>query len=280
VKPERVVLVLSGGGMKAMAHIGVLRALQEMGRSPAEIVAASAGALVGALWAGGMPYEEMVRKACGITRRELYQVNRAALLLRGVGAGSVVKPDPLRAFLARTLPEQRFDRLELPLRIVATDIDAGVEVMFGAGGRTDCTVAEAVYASMALPLFLPPAVIGGHRFADGGLVAVLPLDPARRVPADLVVAVDVGPVAPAPPPMIAAAPPLIAAYERANSILMAEQRARQVEAWHADPSRARLVLVEPAVDPYGTFAFDRTVDFIEAGYRAAHAAMAGLLRAR
>jgi predicted acylesterase/phospholipase RssA len=62
------------------------------------------------------------------------------------------------------------------------------------------------------------------------------------------------------------------------AIAMADQRSRAVEAWRQDPSRAPLVLVEPPVDPYATFAFDRTADFIEAGYRAAHAALA--LRAR
>jgi len=71
---------------------------------------------------------------------------------------------------------------------------------------------------------------------------------------------------------------LLLAHDRAMAIQMADQRVRAVEAWQADPTRAPLVLVEPAVDPYGTFAFESTVDFIEAGYRATHAAMAAILR--
>lgn len=280
MKPERVVLVLSGGGMKAMAHIGVLRALGEMGRAPAEIVATSAGALVAALVAGGMPYDAMVRTACAIRREDLYQVNRAALLLKGLGAQSVVRPEPLREFLATHLPETDFAKLVLPLRIVTTDLDHGTAAIFGSAGRTDCTVAEAVYASMALPLYLPAARIGAGRFGDGGMVAVLPLEHARSSGADLVVAVDVGPVAAAPPPGLNHAPPLVAAHDRAMAIQMANQRVRILELWHSDPRNPPLVLVEPLVDPYGTFAFDRTVDFIEAGYRAAHAAMAELLRTR
>lgn len=278
MKPERVVLVLSGGGMKAMAHIGVLRALTEMGRAPAEIVATSAGALVGAMVAGGLPYDAMVQAACGMKGDEIYQLNRAALLVRGVGAASVIKPAPLRAFLERALPVHDFARLDLPLRIVATDLDRGTAVVFGAAGRTDCTVPEAVYASMALPLYLPAARIGDGRFGDGGVVSVLPLEQARTVAADLVVAVDVTAVREAPPPWLRRSPPLLEAHDRAMAVLMADQRSRAIEAWQADPRRAPLVLVEPAVDPYGTFAFDRTVDFIEAGYRAAHAAMAGILR--
>jgi NTE family protein len=274
VKPDRVVLVLSGGGMKAMAHVGVLRALAEAGMHPAEIVATSAGAMVGAMVAGGLSYEAIVPLVCSVKREEVMALNRVALLLQGVGAQSLLKAGPLRALLHRLLPVHDFARLELPLRVVATDLDDGASVVFGAAGRTDCSVPEAVYASMALPLYLPPAVIGGRRMADGGLLHVLPLEPAAQIDADVVVAVDVGPVAPAPPPWMELAPPLVAAHDRAMAIVMADQKARMVAAWKGDPARAPLVLVEPAVDPHGTFAFDRTVDFIEAGYRAAHAALA------
>lgn len=276
MRPERVVLVLSGGGMKAMAQVGVLRALGEAGLAPAEVVATSAGAFVGALIAGGMPYERIVPLVCGIRRADVAVLNRAALLVRGLGAGSVLKPEPLRSLLARSLPVNDFARLALPLRVATVDVATGESVVFGSGGRTDCTVAEAVYASMALPLYFPPAVIQGRRYADGGLRAVLPLELAAGAPADVVVAVDVGPVFAAPPPWAQPAPALLAAHDRSAAILMADQRARVVAAWRDDPRRPPLVVVEPAVDPHATFAFDRTVDFIEAGYRAAHAAIAGV----
>jgi predicted acylesterase/phospholipase RssA len=127
---------------------------------------------------------------------------------------------------------------------------------------------------MALPLYLPPAEIGGRTYGDGGLLQVLPLDLVLPGEADLVIASDVGPVAPGPGGWRGLAPALIALSDRALAITMADQRARTVAAWRADASRPPLLMVEPAVDPYGTFAFDRTVDFIEAGYRAAHAALA------
>ncbi len=278
MKPERLVLVLSGGGMKAVAHVGVIRALHEMGRPPAEIIATSAGAIIGAMIAGGMPYERIAATVCAMRRRDMFQVNGAAVLFRGLTARSVVKADPLKQFLLRHLPEREWSKLAVPLRIVTTELETGAAAVFGSAGRTDCSVADAVYASMALPLYFPPLTIGTSRFADGGLVSVLPLDQAATITADLVVAVDVGPVAASPPAWLAPSPPLLAAHDRAMAIMMAAQRARQLEAWHADARRAPLVLIEPPVDPYGTFAFDRTVDFIEAGYRATHAAMAGLLR--
>ncbi len=272
--PERIVLVLSGGGMKAMAHIGALHALAECGLAPAEIIATSGGALVGALAAGGLGYEELVRLVTGIRAEDFVAPARGDALLLGLGAPSVLKPGPLRALIARILPVDDFARLRLPLRITATDLDSGELVVFGAAGRTDCTVSDAVYASMALPVYYPPARIGGRRFADGGIRAALPLDLAINAGADLVVAVDVGPVLFAPAPGERPVPALVELADRALAIAMADQKARTLAAWRSAAGRPPLVLIAPAVDPHGTFAFDRTAAFIEAGYRATHAALA------
>lgn len=275
IEPERVVLVLSGGGAKAMAQVGALRALDEVGLRPAEIVATSAGALVGALVAAGLRYEEIVPRVLGVGRRELLLLARWSVLVRGLGSRSVLRPRTMRELLARLMPVHAFEELVLPLRVTAVDEDAGALTVFGAGGRTDCSVVDAVMASMALPVYLPAVEIGDRRYMDGGLLQVLPLDVAAAVPADLVVAVDVSPVPAAPPPETARpVPALLAAHDRAMAIAMAAQRARVVESWRGNPERPPLVLVEPEVDPYGTFAFDRTGEFIEAGYRAAHGALA------
>lgn len=274
MKPDRVVLVLSGGGMKAMAQIGALRALEECGLAPAEIIATSAGALVGAMVAGGMSYEEMVRAVMRIRVEDFVAPARVDVLLRGLGAASVLRAAPLRDLLQRVVPVQDFWRLRLPLRITVADLDSGELVVFGAAGRTDCSISEAVYASMALPPFFPPARVGGRRLADGGLRAVLPLEIAARVPADLVVAVDVGPVPFGPTDGARGLPALVELSDRALGIALADQRMRTIAGWRVVPGRPRLVLVTPPVDPHGTFAFDRTAEFIEAGYRAAHAALA------
>lgn len=270
MKPERVVLVLSGGGMKAMAHIGVWRAMEQAGIRPSEIVAVSAGAMVGALFAGGQSYENVVRQVTALRSGDLAVLNRTQLLVRGVGARSLLKAEPLRDLLRRMLPRE-FDDLVIPLRVAVTDLDAGALEVFGARGRTDCALADAVAASMALPLYLPPVTIAGRPCGDGGLLQVLPLDLVDD--ADLVIASDVGPVLAGHPAWRTLSPALVGLNDRALSITMADQKARTLAAWRADGSRPPLVLVEPAVDPYATFSFDRTVDSIEAGYRAAHAAL-------
>jgi len=279
IEPERAVLVLSGGGMKAMAQVGVYRALGELGVRPVEIVATSAGALVGALIASGLSYEAIVPRVFGIGRRELGALARLSVLVHGLSSPSVLKPQPLRALVTRLLPVHDFHSLRIPLRLTAVDVDSGELVVFGSAGNSECPLADAVLASLALPLYLPPVTIAGRHYMDGGLLQVLPLEVAERIPADLVVAVDVGPVRRAPPPGVPRGPALLAAHDRAMAVAMAEQRSRCVEAWRKDPARAPLVLIEPAVDPYATFAFDRTAEFIEAGYRAAHRALGGRGRA-
>jgi len=273
VTPERVILVLSGGGMKTMAHIGVLRALEQAGIAPSGIVAVSAGAMIGAMVASGLPYDQMVSLVTRLERSDVAVLNRTALVVRGVGARSVLKPEPLRTLLRRLLPP-RFDALRIPLRIAVTDMDRGALEIFGSAGRTDVPLPDVVAASMALPLYLPPSDLGGRTYADGGLLQVLPLELVLPGEAELVVASDVGPIHAAQPSWRKLLPALVGLTDRALSIAMADQRDRTVAAWRADPSRPPLLMVQPAVDPYGTFAFDRTVDFIEAGYRAAHEALA------
>ncbi|HWO88359.1 MAG TPA: patatin-like phospholipase family protein [Gemmatimonadales bacterium] len=273
MKPERVSLALSGGGMKAMAHVGVVRALAEAGIEPVEIVAVSAGALVAALVAGGLPYERIVALVTRLHRDDLFVLNRLQLMVRGVAVPGLLKPEPLRSWLATNIPERQFERLRVPLRIGVVNLDEGRLEVFGSQGRTDCGVDDAVYASMALPMYLPPAVLGGATYADGGLLQVLPLELVTEG-SDCVVAVDVGPAEAGHPSWRTLAPALVALSDRVTSLMMADQKRRTIEAWRADPTRPPLVLVEPDVDPYGTFSFDSTVDFIEAGYRAAHAALA------
>src|SRR5207245_11051676 len=98
----------------------------------------------------------------------------------------------LRRTVARFVPAQAFAQLKIPLTVTATDLDSGELVLFGALGQ-DVPLQDALYASCALPLYYPPARVDGRRLADGGLRAVLPLEPARRIQAAVVVAICVGP---------------------------------------------------------------------------------------
>jgi predicted acylesterase/phospholipase RssA len=130
---------------------------------------------------------------------------------------------------------------------------------------------DAVYASCALPLYFPPARLDGRRLGDGGLRAVLGLEPAARIAADLVIAIHVGPGFDEPPLPPSAAPSrhlppaLIRAHGEAIRVMMAAQVERTVAEW--PPDAARLVVVRPVAEREATFAVGEAERYLEAGYR-------------
>src|SRR2546427_7173644 len=209
------------------------------------------GAVVGAAFAAGASYETFTTAALALRASDVAALH-AWSLAKGVFAAGIFKPDPLKQTIARLVPARRFDRLEIPLTITATDLDSGELVLFGALGR-DAPLVEALYASCALPLYYPPGELDGRRLADGGLRAVVPLQVARRIPADLVVAIDVGPGFDEPPAAKKAPiPPLVRAHGEAIRIMMAAQTEREIAAWPKDAPR--LVVVRAVAEREATFA--------------------------
>lgn len=266
--------MLGGGGAKSLAHAGAWRALQEAALPPAHIVGTSMGAVIGAAFAAGSLYDRVVTTARSLTRRDVAPLAPLGLAL-GVFASSLLKPGALRNTIARLVPAARFAELELPLTVTATDLDSGELVLFGAGGRADVPLQDALYASCALPLYFPPARIDGRRYGDGGLRAVLPLEVAQGIPADLVVAVHVGPgfdeVVPPSAARSRPLPPLVRAHGEALRIMMAAQAERALAAWTGDG--ARLVVVRPVAEREATFRVEEAERYIEAGYRATKQAL-------
>ena len=188
----KVVLVLSGGGAKALAHAGAFSALEQANLIPSHIVATSMGAVVGAALSAGMPFDQVRRRAMGIRRKDVAPFNPLVLVM-GLFARSLFPAVALRRAIAALVPRIGFESLRIPLSVTATDLDSGELLLFGRGG--DLELADALYASCALPLYFPPLEADGRRLGDGGLRAVLPLAPARALEqdADLFVAVNVGP---------------------------------------------------------------------------------------
>jgi len=200
-----------------------------------------------------------------------------------------LKPEPLKRAIARLVPATRFADMEIPFTVTTTDLDSGELVLFGpdsgphpltpsplrgeGGLGGEVGLHDALYASCALPLYFPPAVISGRRLGDGGLRAVLPLDVARRIPADLVVAVDVGPGFDEPPATKQAGiPPLVRAHGEAIRVMMAAQTERAIAAWPKDAPR--LVVVRAVAEREATFAVDGAERYLDAGYQKTRAALA------
>jgi len=264
----RVVAVFSGGGAKALAHAGAFRALQQAGLEPNHIVATSMGAVVGAALAAGLPFEDVRRRSLSLRRQDIAPFDPLALV-KGMFARSLFPASALRHTIERLVPPKRFEYLKIPLTVTATDVDSGELVLFKGGMELH----DALYASCALPLYFPPLELGGRRYADGGLRAVLPLDAARAIPADLVVAVNVGPgFDEEPGARRANIPALVRAHGEAIRVMMAAQAERAVADWPKDGPR--LVYVRAVAEREATFAVDRLEQYVEMGYQATKKAIA------
>ena len=275
-KYERVVCVMSGGGAKAAAHAGAMRALEEWDLEPGHFVGTSMGAVVGATFAAGLHYDDVLKRMMLISRRDVAQFSRTLLL--GPFAESFLKAEPLKRTIDALVPVQQFDKMKKPLTVTAVDVRNGRLTLFGEGGTERVSVVEALYASCALPLYYPPARIGDRDYVDGGLRAVLPLDVAAMFEPDLIVAVAVGPSLYAPPPEHSGRiPPMLQAHNDALRILMAAQTERTIERFRQGPTP--LVLVRPSLEQQATFAVGSVVRYIEEGYRAATRALHEFLEA-
>jgi NTE family protein len=266
VKAERLAVVFGGGGVKAAAHAGAWRAILEAGLTPRHVFGTSMGAVIGACFAAGLTFDDLVARMATVTQDAVAHP-RKFLAVRGLSLPSLFDPDPLRATIARLVPATGFSELKIPLTVTAVDIDTGELQLFGAGGR-DVPLVDALLASCSLPVFYPPVEIDGHRLVDGGLRAVLPLGPAALINADLVIAVDTGPGFDEVRAPASALPALLSAHNDSTGILMANNTQQDLALWRATPGRPPLIYVRPKVDRNVTFRVDLAGKYAEEGYRA------------
>ncbi len=257
------VLVLGGGGVRGIAHIGVIKALRALEIPVGAIVGTSVGALIGALHASAVPPEEMEKVACGLVRRDLFDLDVRGLLWRRGRVAALYKGERLRAFVERVLPVRWFGDLALPLYVNAVNLLTGEHVVFGGPGTRDVPIVDAVLASCALPGLLPPVRIGEGLFADGGVADSLPLRVGSALGGDLLIGVHLESLAPfetMPPP-----DGIFALLDRAATI-----RARRVfEANRRETAGARLVVLQPRVAHQGVFDFREVCALVAEGERAA-----------
>lgn len=191
VSKPRIGLALGGGGARGLAHIPVLEALDDLGLRPARIAGTSIGAILGAAYAGGRTGQEIRDIALEIFADRNSVLSRLWQLrpkkFADMFRGGPVQFDPervLEVFVAGYLPE-RFEDLQTPLRIVATDFYGCEEVDFTCG-----PLLPAIAASIAIPAIFRPVRHDGRHLIDGGVVNPLPFDGLRES-CDFVIAVDV-----------------------------------------------------------------------------------------
>lgn len=180
MKKKDVALVLSSGGAKGFAHVGVINALERNGFTIHSVAGASMGSLVGGLYATG-ELESFIDFMENMDLREMLKFVDINL-----GPGGMVKGDRIIEKLKELVPDRNIEDLELPYCAVATDIVEGEEKVFTSGKLYD-----AIRASISIPTVFTPHVIDGHHYVDGGVVNPIPVNRVHRTKRDIIVAVNV-----------------------------------------------------------------------------------------
>ena len=177
-RPPRIGLALGGGAARGFAHIGVIQVLEEQGIRPDLVVGTSAGSLVAAMWASGKSGVELGSLAENMDESALTDwMYPGRGLLRGEG---------LARYVREHTDGRQIEAMKIPLGIVATDLASGEAILFQRGDP-----GVAVRASSAVPAVFQPVRIGTREYVDGGLVAPVPVQFARQMGAELVIAVDI-----------------------------------------------------------------------------------------
>lgn len=280
----KVGLVLSGGAARGLAHIGVLKALEEQGVHIDAIAGTSMGAVVGGLYASGYSVEELEKLATTLDWQQALsdapprkdvpfrrkQDDRDFLVKQklsfrddgslGLPLGVIQGQNLsllLESKLAHTADTRDFDKLPIPFRAVATDIASGEKVVFRRGH-----LPQVIRASMSIPAVFAPVELDGRLLVDGGMVDNIPLDVARDMGVDLAIVVDIG-------------SPLRDRKQLATVVDVLNQSITLMTRRNSEEQLASLrqddILIQPPLAAFGVTDFGRAQDMIDAGYRATRA---------
>jgi NTE family protein len=286
----RIGLVLGGGGAKGIAHVGVIEVLDEL-RIPIDCVAGtSMGALVGAAFAGGMPPEQLARETLAIDwartvggkgdrdkvpiDRKLARRTSTNSLEVGIRDGRLKSSsglintqdieDVIRDLVTDARFQRDFDALPIPFRAIATDMVSGEMVVMGSGD-----ISIAMRASMALPGVFSPVVTNDRVLSDGGMMRNLPVDVARDLCADVVIAVWLS----SPPPEADELGSALSLLSRSMDVMINANENAQIATL-----TERDVGISVPMGDITTASFERAPDARALGRKAAEAAADALRR--
>jgi len=174
----KIALVLGAGASKGFAHIGVLKVLESNKIPIHMIVGTSAGSFVGSLYAYGYNAFELQRLSFAIEKNDIIDL--------AIPDNGFIKGEKLEGYINQMLRNRPIEKLKIPFYAVSTDIQSGREVAFASGNT-----GTAVRASCSIPGIFRPVNISGRMYVDGGVVSPVAVDAARRLGADVVIAVDI-----------------------------------------------------------------------------------------
>ncbi len=243
----KVALVLGAGASKGFAHIGVLKIL-EANRIPVHlIVGTSAGSLVGGFYAYGYNAYQLQKLAISIEKSDIVDLT--------VPDNGFIKGEKLEEFVNRSVRNTPMENMRIPFHAVATDIQSGQEVLLGKGN-----MGKAVRASCSIPGVFRPVRIADRTYVDGGVVSPVAVDAARRLGADVVIAVDISSDTGGPPPESTVETLL-------QSVGIMYARLASIQLSRAD------VVIRPKVGHIGSSDFSKRHEAILEGEKAAQEAL-------
>ena len=173
-----IAVALGGGGAKGFAHIGVLKVLESHGIKPKIVTGTSAGSFVGSLYASGKSPYQLQQIALGFKESDIRDLtlNRQGFLLG----------QKLQDYVNKNVANKPIEQFPIRFAAVATRLDTGRKAEFIKGNA-----GQAVRASCSIPNVFVPALIGGQKYVDGGLISPIPVKTAKNMGADIVIAVDI-----------------------------------------------------------------------------------------
>ncbi|MEG0482417.1 MAG: patatin-like phospholipase family protein [Acinetobacter sp.] len=177
-KKPVIALVLGSGGARGYAHIGVIEALEQHGIQPDFIVGTSAGSIVGSIYASGKSAEQLRQIALDM---KVGDVRDFKIGMKGFFDGQKVED-----YVNKQVSQMSLEKMKIPMYVVATELQNGQRTVFNYGNT-----GQAVRASVSIPSMFIPTVIQGKEYVDGGLVSPVPVDIAKELGADIVIAVDI-----------------------------------------------------------------------------------------
>jgi len=157
-------LVLSGGGVRGAAHLGIIKALEELNIQIDVISGTSAGALAGAFYASGLKPDEILEI--------MIRINKYSFFKPALGSGGMLSHKPLIAFIKNNLPVNTFEELKIKLIVSATDYKNAKTKYFEKGD-----LILPLLAASTVPVLYKPVLVAGQKYIDGGIVNNLPVEP-------------------------------------------------------------------------------------------------------
>ena len=243
----RIGIALGGGAAKGFAHIGVIKMLEANGFKPEVVSGTSAGSVVGAFYASGMDAFQMQQHAVALDEASIRDVT--------LFNGGLVRGQKLQDYVNRMVGNRAFDKMKKPFAAVSTQLETGQRTVFVNGN-----IGQAVRASCSIPGVFEPVKIGRFYYVDGGVVSPVPVDAARQLGADFVIAVDIS-------TRITGKTPENLLGVVNQSITIMGQKLGQQEIARAD------VVIRPKVNDIGPADFEQRARAILEGEKAALAAM-------